>query len=115
MSSTEAEVYSLADAVAEAVHMGNIAEELGLKRGVTNAPVHCDSQGAIGYQQNGGNGKSRMKHIDLRSAWIEEMRNKKVDVLYVGTADNHADTFTKLLNYKQLDSWMKANMASIED
>ena len=47
--------------------------------------------------------------------WVEEMRSEKVDVLYVGTGDNYADTFTKLLSGPTLRQWMKENMANIED
>ena len=56
-----------------------------------------------------------MKHIDLRCEWVEEMRNKKVDVQFVGTANNYADTFTKLTNGAQLARWTEANMATTED
>ena len=113
--SSLADVQRRVDAVAEAAHMSHIAEELGLKTESSLAPVKCDSKGAIGYLKNGGNGKSRMKHIDLRSDWVKEMRSKKVDVQFVGTADNQADPFTKLMNGPTLARWAEINMATTED
>ena len=39
-----------------------------------------------------------MKHIDLRDAWIQRLRSKKiVDIVKVAGTENKADFFTKLL------------------
>ena len=43
------------------------------------------------------------------------MGNKKADVQVVGTVDNHADPFTKLMPGSALGRWVKANMATTED
>ena len=43
-------------------------------------------------------GNSRLKHIDVREAWVKEMRDRGLVIPeHVGTDDNLADLFTKPL------------------
>ena len=58
--------------------------------------VGVDAAAAIGFINNTGT-VSRMKHLDLREAWVQQLRDKEVVDYYkvVGT-DNPADFFTKI-------------------
>ena len=59
--------------------------------------MKVDSTAAIGKIQ-GPRGSGKMKHIDLRDAWIQRLRSKKiVDIVKVAGTENKADFFTKLL------------------
>ncbi len=115
LSSAEAEVYALTDGIIEGLHMSYVAEELGLRSPNTMLPVYCDSQAAIGFQKNGGGGKSRMKHLDLRSGWLKQMKDGMTSVEYIRTDDNPADHFTKLTNSRQQKDWMEKHMAREQD
>ena len=60
-------------------------------------PLQVDATAAIGKIQ-GPRGSGKMKHIDLRDAWILQLRNRGVvDVIKVPGESNGADFFTKLL------------------
>ena len=58
--------------------------------------IYIDAQAAKGFIQNTGV-IGRMKHIDLRSAWIDIARNDRVEFVRVPGEDNEADFFTKIL------------------
>ena len=60
-------------------------------------PIHIDAGAAIGFITNTCS-IGRMKHIDLRESWVEQLRKKGVIkwIKVPGTA-NRADTFTKVL------------------
>ena len=56
-----------------------------------------------------------MKHIDLRSAWIQMLRNKKiVNIIKVPGTENGADFFTKLLSRMEFCKAESSMMAKIE-
>ena len=78
-------------------------------------PVFTDSNGAIGFTNNGGGGKSRMKHIDLREGWLDQLKHEKVEVMYVNTDINPADTFTKLKDARHHAWWLDKFMSRPED
>ena len=58
--------------------------------------VKIDAAAAIGFINNTGSG-GKMKHLDIREAWIQQMRDRKVVQFEKceGT-ENLADFFTKL-------------------
>ena len=60
-------------------------------------PIHIHAGAAIGFITNTCS-IGRMKHIDLRESWVEQLRKKGVIkwIKVPGTA-NRADTFTKIL------------------
>ena len=76
--------------------MHHIAKELDLPVS-SSIPMQVDATAAIGKIQ-GPRGGGKMKHIDLRNAWIQQLRDKNVvDVIKVPGTANGADFFTKLL------------------
>lgn len=59
--------------------------------------IFTDSSGAIGYARNNG-GAGKMKHIDIRSAWVQQLRNAgEIELQHVPGTENKADFFTKIL------------------
>ena len=94
-SSGEAEVYALSEAIRHALHMKYVGEELTIR--MPERPVvNCDASAAIGFADC-VEGVGRMKHIDLREQWVQQMRlNDTVKVKCDGTA-NKADQMTKVL------------------
>ena len=61
-------------------------------------PHKVDSTAAIGKIQ-GPRSSRKMKHLDLRDAWIQRLRNKKiVDIVKVLGTENGSDFFTKLVS-----------------
>ena len=95
-SSTEAETWSLAEGCKLGKHLVHLCQELGIV--FPNPMVVCtDSTGAIGFARNNG-GTSRMKHIDIREAWVQQLREKKeLEIKHIPGTENPADFFTKIL------------------
>ena len=94
-SSAESEVYSAADAAKLAIHLYYVCEEVGIP---VPAPVkiNIDAGAALGFIQNTGT-IGRMKHIDLRSDWVQTMRSTgRIEFVKIPGEDNLADFFTKI-------------------
>ena len=97
LSSCEAEIVAASEAAKEAVFLDRLCSELGFKQG--DEPIHllCDNKAAIDSSYNPEN-HSRTKHIDRRHYSIRELvEDGKIVVLFVSSADNLADFFTKPL------------------
>ena len=95
-ASGEAELYAAADAVKASQHLRYVGEELSIKMGRIIVML-VDATAAIGKVQ-GPRGGGKMKHIDLRADWINELRDLSICVLEkVPGEENLADGFTKLL------------------
>jgi hypothetical protein len=92
-----AEIYGLKDGVKDARLFMWVAEEMGLR---VQYPfiVQVDSKQAISFQQDTCP-RSRIRgSIDIRDAWVEELRDLKVlTTQHVWSEDNLADLFTKPL------------------
>ena len=59
--------------------------------------IQCDATTAIAFSA-GTTGRSRMKHIDQRQTWVRQLRDAALTkAVKVGTNDNLADLFTKIL------------------
>ena len=96
-ASAESELHAAAESLRLGLHIQHIAQELGLPVQET-IMMKVDSTAAIGKIQ-GPRGSGKMKHIDLRDAWIQRLRCKKiVDVVKVAGTENGADFFTKLVS-----------------
>ena len=76
--------------------MQYLAEELRLSIRA-KLKVCVDANAAIGFARNNC-GTSRMKQIDIREAWVPQIRDKeKIEVFKIAGTKNPADFFTKLL------------------
>jgi hypothetical protein len=93
LSSCEAELYALCEAVKEIMWLSSFLTELGVQ---FELPIlHCDNRGAIALAQNPV-GHQRSKHINIRYYFVREaIANGVLKVEYVATSENLADIFTK--------------------
>ena len=95
LSSCEAETHALSETVKTLRSLGFGAEELGIevKRPIS---IAVDAAAAISFAQ-GTAKRSRMKYIDMRQQWVQQLRNKdEIAYTKVAGTDNDADFFTKV-------------------
>ena len=105
LSSTESEYYALTEAVKESVFIKQwfnfyCKQSIGL---IIN--VKADNQGAIHIADHSTN-HNRTKHIDIQHYFIREhVRQNKISVNYIKSADQLADILTKVMktpNFRRL-------------
>ena len=95
LSSCKVETHALSDTVKTLRNIGFGAEELGIK---VKKPISIavDAAAAISFAQ-GTAKRSRMKYIDMRQQWVQQLRNKdEIAYTKVAGTDNDADYFTKV-------------------
>jgi hypothetical protein len=93
LSSAEAEVLALAEAVKDAMLLRTILEEIGIDTVIT---AWSDSTACILSTFRRGLG--RLRHMDLRLAWLQDLVREKVLVMrHIPTERNTADVLTKSL------------------
>ena len=96
-SSGEAETYALSTSPDLILHRSYVVEEGGKKPVPSPFVINCDATVAIAFS-GGSTGRSRMKHIDQRQAWVRQLRDAALTKANkVPTNDNLADLFTKVL------------------
>ena len=94
-SSNEAELVALTSGAKRCVFITNILKFIDERTGP--AEIYCDSQGAIAIA-NGIGRTSRSKHIDVKHYYIRELiRDRKIILHPIDTADNISDAMTKPL------------------
>ena len=102
LSSAEAEVYALSEAVKLALHLKWVCQELNIPI-ADRIPIHVDASAAISFAENvGGVSQTRLKHIDLREAWVEQIKgNKEIELRKIDGKINPANFLTKILGATQ--------------
>ncbi|GJW03747.1 retrovirus-related pol polyprotein from transposon TNT 1-94 [Tanacetum coccineum] len=86
---------ALTEAVKEIIWLKGLLIELGVN--LRSAIVNCDNQSAIHLTRN-AMFHERTKHINVRYHFIREiMKSKEIEVAKIGTKDNAADAFTKVV------------------
>ena len=102
LSSAEAELYGMVEAVTRAKGLMSLAWELGF-RGLSNV-VHLgpDSSAAKSFVCRRGLG--RMRHLQVRDLWLQkEVRDGNVEVSKIKGDENPADVMTKILGIKEIE------------
>ena len=95
-SSGESETYALSEAVRIALYLRNVGQELNIT--VPETPtIQSDATAALGFASNTGT-TGRLKHIDLREGWVQELRSNSTIKVKVDTAFNKSDQFTKIIS-----------------
>ena len=95
-SSTAAEIYAAGNATMGFMHLSYVAEEMGLEF-PKPFKLQMDNAAGIAFANNSCF-KTKLKHIDCRQEWVKMLRDKKiVETMYVQSAGNLADIFTKIL------------------
>ena len=97
VSSAAAEIYAASIALNECLHLSYVVEEMGnpLKLPLN---IEVDNTTAIAFSKDRIN-RSKLKHIDVRQAWVEALRDDSLcKLIKVDTKDNFADLGTKILD-----------------
>lgn len=95
LSSTESEYIALSTAACEAIWISALLNELNINSKST--VIYEDNQACIKIAEEPREHK-RMKHIDIKYNFIREViRNGKIKIVYIPTADQLADMMTKAL------------------
>ncbi|KAK3270667.1 hypothetical protein CYMTET_20947 [Cymbomonas tetramitiformis] len=95
LSTTEAEIIAMSEGAREVKCIINVLTDL--VDICTPVPMYCDNQGAIHLASDYVN-NNRSKHIEVRNMYIRELvKSKIVEAMYIASADNTADVFTKPL------------------
>jgi hypothetical protein len=93
-SSAEAELYAATLAASEAKGMTATMRDLGIE---VKIRLHLDAKATMFILHRLGPGK--LKHVEVHHLWLQhEVRNKKVELVKIGTDDNPADLGTKALD-----------------
>jgi hypothetical protein len=96
ISSTEAEYYSLSEAIKEVLWIRQVFDEVGLPINSATA-VHQDNMSTIAIAMNPIQ-HSRVKHMDVRTHFIRDHLDKEdLKLIWCPTEDMIADIFTKAL------------------
>ncbi|GKD38637.1 hypothetical protein Tco_1258844 [Tanacetum coccineum] len=95
LSTIEAKYMTLTEAVKESIWLKGLLIELGVN--LRSVVVNCDNQGAIHLSRN-AIFHERTKYINVRYHFIREIvESREIEVAKIGTKDNAADAFIKVV------------------
>nr|GEW22315.1 hypothetical protein [Tanacetum cinerariifolium] len=95
LSTTEAEYMTLTEAVKKSIWLQGLLIELGVN--LMSVVMNCDNQSVIHLSRN-AMFHERRKHINMRYHFIREIvKSKEIKVAKIGTKNNAADAFTKVV------------------
>ena len=107
LSSAEAELYAMVEAVTRAKGLQTLAVELGISGLSSVIQLGTDSSAAKSFVCRRGLG--RMRHLEIRDLWLQkEIRDGKVEVAKIRGTENPADLMTKILTVKEVNSRLKS-------
>ena len=113
-SSAYGETLAGADGTTATLHIGYVADELGAPFPKPHL-INIDASAAKSFFENTG-GASKMKFIDIREGWIQQVRDhKQIQFVKIDGTLNPADTFTKLLERKEFEVYQDALMYNDAD
>ena len=92
LSSGEAEFTAISSGTLAGIWVRNFMREMGFDLEIR---IHSDSQAAIGMASRIGPG--RVKHLDIKTLFVQELVKNVVSIHKVGTEDNVSDLGTKYL------------------
>ena len=94
--SVDAESRALGTRVSRGLELQYDANELGIST-PNRLNVFTDATAAIGFAKNSG-GATRMRHINVREGWVQQIRNRKnLSIHKILGTDNPSDFFTKIV------------------
>ena len=97
LSTTEAELYALSNAIRTCGYFRDLLSELHMIPNDYRFRIHCDNKAAIDILNNAAS-VVPSKHIDIRLKYLQnQVARRLVEVVYVSTNENLADIFTKSL------------------
>ena len=96
LSSCEAEIVAASEAAKEAVHLSQLARDIGIGDS-ESVDLFLDNKSAIDVAYNPQH-HGKMKHVERRHFFVRELvEDHKIRCPFVSTVDNLADFFTKPL------------------
>jgi hypothetical protein len=105
-SSGNAETLAASETLVRALSCTYVADEVGIE---VPRPIliEIDANAALGFLNNSGS-PSRMKHIDIRKGWIQQLRDRTIaEFVKVDGTIIKANFMTKLLNRVEFDQEYK--------
>ena len=106
LSSAEAELYAMVEAVTRAKALGSLASEIGYGELSNVVRLGTDSSAAKSFVCRRGLG--RMRHLEIRDLWLQkEVREGRVEVSKIPGVQNPADLMTKVLGRKEIKDRME--------
>ena len=96
VSVAAAEIYAASVALSEILHLSYVHSEMGEEFDLP-INIEVDNATAIAFSQ-GTARRSKLKHIDVRQQWVQELRDRQVcKLIKVSSEQNLSDIFTKIL------------------
>jgi Reverse transcriptase (RNA-dependent DNA polymerase) len=114
LSSSEAEYYAISEAAKEIKFVYQILDSLGIK---VTLPiiVNVDNVGAIFMTEN-VTATTRTRHVDARYHYVREFVSEGfLKIIFVKSADNKSDMFTKNVNAETLDFHINSYVIDKQD
>ena len=103
LSSAEAELYGLVEAVTRGKGLVTLASELGFGDLSVVLKLGTDSSAAKSFVCRRGLG--RMRHLQIRDLWLQkEVAEGNIEVNKVLRESNPADLMTKVLTIKEIET-----------
>ena len=97
LSSAEAELYGMVEAVTRAKGLFTLAWEIGF-RGLSHV-VHLGTDSSAAKSFISRRGLRKMRHLEIRDLWLQkEVATGKVKVFKTPGTENPADLMTKILS-----------------
>jgi hypothetical protein len=104
LSSSESEFYAMAESVKEIKFVVQVLESMGIEMELP-VVVRVDNVGAIFMAENETSSSARTRHIDIRWKFVKEfVEDGFVKIVFVPTAENVSDGFTKNTSSEIYDS-----------
>ena len=101
LSSAEAELYAMVEAVTRAKGLLNLAIELGF--GQLSNVIHLGTDSAAAKSFVCRRGLGRMRHLEIRDLWLQkEVHEGRLEVNKVPGDKNPADLMTKVLGVREI-------------
>ena len=112
LSSTEAEYYAVSEVCTEIIFIKNLLEFLTVKIEFP-ITVRCENVGAIFLSYNAKN-SNQTKHINIQAHYVRQfVEDGVVKIIFVRSADNEADIFTKNVSRKIFEKHATRNLTEV--
>ena len=106
LSSGEAELYAMVEAVTRAKGLVSLSHELGFEGLQSVIQLGTDSSAAKSFVYKRGLG--RMRHVEIRDLWLQrEVREGRLRVEKIPGVENPADLMTKVLSTNDIEDRLK--------
>jgi hypothetical protein len=116
-SSTEAELLALSHAATESIWWQRFFKEIGFNTDEKQV-IYCDNLQTIRLlTKNDAELNTKLRHVDIHHHWLrQEVREGRINIKWVPTADMTADGLTKALPRQKHETFVQQlNLVDIKD